>query len=120
MSTSSGSSVPLFRIKQSDQGRIKSIKELVARIDGMPHCLNGQLVDMGDGVRGLVMGFNQQDVIALVMGDESRLRIGKSVTGMGEPFCVPVGANFLGRMVTALGEPCDGLGPVAATVSAGS
>lgn len=114
MGTSAGSPVPLFKIKVAEQGRIKDIKELVARIDGLPRCLNGQLVDMGDGVRGMVMGFTPEDVLVLVMGDDSHLRMGKSVTGTSEPFRIPVGHGFIGRMVTALGEPCDNRGPVEA------
>lgn len=114
MGTSSGSPIPLFKLKVANHGRIKDIKQFVARIDGLPDCINGQLIDMGDGVRGMVMGFNEQDVLVLIMGDEGRLRLGKAVTGIDEPFRIPVGAAFLGRMVTAFGEPCDNLGPIAA------
>ncbi|MCE9613181.1 MAG: F0F1 ATP synthase subunit alpha [Lentisphaerae bacterium] len=114
MGTSSGSPIPLFKLKVANHGRIKDIKQLVARIEGLPDCLNGQLVDMGDGVRGMVMGFNEQDVLVLVMGDESHLRLGKSVTGINEPLQIPVGPGFIGRMVTALGDPCDNLDPIPA------
>ncbi len=114
MHTSPVSPVPLFKLKVAEHGRIRDIKEQIAHIDGLPHCLNGQIVDMGDGVRGLVMGFNEQLVLVLVMGDNSHLRLGKSVSGISAPFCIPVGEACLGRMITVMGDPCDYGGPIAA------
>ncbi len=107
MSSSPGSPIPLFKIKYEERGTIKDIKEIIVRIDGLPGCLNGEIVDLGDGVRGIVMGFTATDVLALVLGDPARLRMGRGVKGSGEPFQIPVGHAFLGRMVSAMGEPCD-------------
>ncbi len=103
-----GSGIPVFKMKLAETGKIRDIKKIIARIQGLPSCMYGQLVEFGDGVRGIVMGFDPQDVLVLVLGDENKLRIGKEVTGVNEPFTIPVGEKFLGRMVTALGEPCDG------------
>ena len=107
MSSSLGSPIPLFKIKVEEKGRIKDIKEIIVRIDGLPTCLNGQIVDMGEGVKGIIMGFNEQDVLALVLGDPGKLRMGKEVSGVSEPFKIPVGEGYLGRMVTALGVMVD-------------
>lgn len=117
MSSLSGSPIPLFKLKVEEKGKIRDIKEIIARIDGLPTCLNGQIVDFGDGVRGIIMGFDEQDVLALVLGDRNKLRMGKSVSGVSEPFRIPVGERFIGRMITALGEPCDQAGPVEASES---
>jgi len=114
MSSLSGSPIPLFRIKVEEKGKIRDIKEIIARIDGLPSCLNGQIVDLGDGVKGIIMGFDEQDVLALVLGDRNKLRLGQEVSGISEPFKIPVGDAFIGRMVTALGDPCDQAGPVEA------
>jgi F-type H+-transporting ATPase subunit alpha len=102
-----GSPIPLLRIKVEEKGRVKDIKEIVARIDGLPTCLNGQLVDLGNDVKGIIMGFDQNDVLVLVLGDATRVRLGREVTGVSEPFRIPVGDGFLGRMVDALGNPVD-------------
>lgn len=102
-----GSPIPLFKMKVQEKGRIKDIKEIIVRIDGLPTCLNGQIVDLGEGVRGIIMGFDADEVLALVLGDPSRLRMGREVAGVSEPFRIPVGDAFIGRMATALGEPCD-------------
>ena len=109
-----GSPIPLFKIKVQEKGRIKDIKEIIVRVDGLPSCLNGQILDMGDGVRGIIMGFDENDVLALVLGDPAKLRMGKEVVGVSEPFKIPVGEGVVGRMVSALGEPCDAGGPIAA------
>ena len=112
MSSFKSSAVPLFKLKVQEKGRIRDIKEIICRVQGLPTCLNGQLVDLGDGVKGVIMGFDEEDVLVLVLGDSSRLRLGKEITGISEPFRIPVGERFLGRMVTALGEPCDQAGEI--------
>jgi F-type H+-transporting ATPase subunit alpha len=99
-------------MKVQEKGRIKDIKEIIVRIEGLPSCLNGQIVDMGDGVKGIIMGYDEQDVLALVLGEPGKLRMGKEVIGVSEPFKVPVGDGFVGRMITAMGEPCDQRGQV--------
>jgi len=114
MSKSASSMVPIFKLKVEEKGVIKDIKEIIVRIQGLPTCLNGQIVDMGNDVKGIIMGFDEKDVLVLALGDQSRLRMGGEVTGVSEPFRIPVGEAFIGRMVTALGEPCDRQGAVEA------
>jgi F-type H+-transporting ATPase subunit alpha len=114
MSILGGSGIPILKIKCEEKGTIRDIKKMIARIDGLPNCLNGELLDMGDGVRGLVMGYDQEAVLALVLGDENRLRLGGQVRGVSEPFVNPVGRGYVGRTVTALGVPCDGGDPIIA------
>lgn len=108
-----------FKIKFQEKGIVKDIKKIIVRIDGLPSCLYGQIVDFGDQNRGIVMGFSEQDVLALVLGDESRVRMGQQVTGVSEPFTIPVGEQYLGRMVDALGQPCDTGGPIETNTSCG-
>lgn len=114
MKSSPGSLIPLFKMKVQEKGRIKDIKEIIVRIDGLPSCLNGQILDMGDGVKGIIMGYDENDVLALVLGDPSKLRLGKEIVGISEPFKIPVGDGFIGRMVSAMGDPCDQREPIVA------
>lgn len=107
MSSSPGSLIPLFKLSVEETGQIKDIKEIIVHIDGLPGCLNGEIIDMGEGVNGIVMGFNERDVLALVLGDPGRLRMGRDVKAISEPFKIPVGDAFVGHMVTAMGEPCE-------------
>ncbi|MEI6148167.1 MAG: F0F1 ATP synthase subunit alpha [bacterium] len=101
-----------FKIKLSETGTIKDIKKMIVRITGLPSCLNGQLVDFGGGSKGIVMGFDEEDVLALLLGDDSSVRLGQVVSGISEPFTIPIGGGYLGRMVDALGNPCDNKGEI--------
>ncbi len=101
------SKIPLFKIKVEEKGVIRDIKEIIVRIDGLPTCLSGEIVDMGDGVRGLLMEFDEESARALVLGNTSKLRMGKEVRAMSEPFKIGVGDACIGRMINAMGEPLD-------------
>ena len=54
MSNLRSSTVPLFKLKVQEKGKIRDIKEIICRINGLPTCLNGQLVDFGDGIKGII------------------------------------------------------------------
>lgn len=112
MSSSPRMAVAPFKIKLTEKGTIKDIKKMIVRITGLPSCLNGQLVDFGGGNRGIIMGFDEEDVLALLLGDDSGIRLGQSVSGTSEPFTIPVGDSMIGRMVDAMGAPIDGKGDI--------
>ena len=105
-----------FKIKISETGVIKDIKKMIVRITGLPSCLNGQLVDFGEGNKGIIMGYDQEDVLALMLGSDAGVRLGQSVAGNNEPFTIPVGDAMIGRMVDAMGAPCDGRGDITCDV----
>lgn len=114
MSRLPGSTIPLFKMRVEEKGRIKDIKEIIVRIDGFPSCLNGQLVDLGDDTKGIVMGYDDEEVLVLALSDPGRLRMGREVVSISEPFKIPVSSQMVGRMVTALGLPCDHGGDIEA------
>ncbi len=99
-----------FEIKEF--GVVKEIKRGIVKIEGLPSCVYGQLIDFGDTDRkGLVIDFNEKEVMAFILGDERDIKLGSTVTSRSEVFSVPVGENFLGRVVNALGEPIDNKNP---------
>jgi F-type H+-transporting ATPase subunit alpha len=104
---SSDSRIPLLRVRLEEKGVIRDIKDTIVRIVGLPACLIGEVIDLGDGVRGIVMEFDAESVMALVLGDPARLRMGREVHGSSTPLKIPVGDACIGRMLTALGLPCD-------------
>ncbi len=112
MSSSPRMAVAPFKIKLTEKGTIKDIKKMIVRITGLPSCLNGQLVDFGGGNRGIIMGFDEEDVLALLLGDDSGIRLGQPVSGTSEPFTIPVGDAMVGRMVDSMGLPIDGKGDI--------
>jgi F-type H+-transporting ATPase subunit alpha len=95
-------------------GTVVGVKKAIASIVGLPFCLYGQMVHFPNDLKGMVVGFNEDTVMALVLGDETQLKAGDEVTGTAEPFQVPVGARFAGRIVDSLARPCDGRGKVEA------
>lgn len=97
-----------------EQGTVLEIKRSIARIAGLPHCLNGQLVDFPRGLKGMIMGFKEDEALALILGAKQDVRPGEKVYGREELFSVPVGYGFLGRVINSLAEPVDGKGPILA------
>jgi F-type H+-transporting ATPase subunit alpha len=89
-------------------GVVKETKRGIVKIEGLPTCAYGQLIEFEDTERkGLVIDFDEREVMAFVLGDEKDIRLGSTVIGSGEVFRVPVGPHLLGRVVNSLGEPLD-------------
>lgn len=97
--------IPALEVKEV--GLVKDVKRGLARIGGLPSCVFGQLLQFSSGVKGLVMGFSANDVLVIILGDDSQIFVGDQVTSLAELITIPVGDNFVGRIVNALGEPID-------------
>ena len=97
-----------FRIKET--GTVKEVKKFIVKIEGFPSCMNGERVIFADGTSGLVMGFNEKEALVIPLGYEANIRIGAEVLAKSSDFRIPVGEALVGRIVNALGEPCDGRG----------
>ncbi|MBI4341369.1 MAG: F0F1 ATP synthase subunit alpha [Candidatus Omnitrophica bacterium] len=89
-------------------GTITEIRRGVVKLSGLPTCIMGQLIELGRGVLGFVVGFTESEVLALTLGDESELAVGQQVDVRQQPLRLPVGPQLLGRVVSPLGEPLDG------------
>src|ERR1700744_141549 len=84
----------------------------IARGEGLPSCMANELLEFENGVRGLALNLDVREIGVVVLGEYSQIEEGQTAKRTGEILSVPVGDNFLGRMVGALGEPLDGLGPI--------
>lgn len=104
--------IPALEVKEV--GTVKEVRHGVVKVSGLPSCIYGQLVELSDGVKGMVIGFNPQEVLLIVLGDDRRIHVGDTVFSHSEMLSVPVGDAFVGRMVNCLGQPLDGKGPIAA------
>ena len=94
-------------------GTVKSVRECILRATGMPSCINGQIVELPYGGRGMVLGFNEDEVQILVLTAKRFIRTGDEIYSKGEFLYLPVGEKFLGRVVNSLCDPVDGLGDIA-------
>ncbi len=103
--------IPSLEVREI--GTVKEAKHGIVKVAGLPSCVYGQLVELGDGVKGMVIGFNPQEVLLIMLGDDRGIHVGDTVFSHAELLSVPVGEAFLGRMVNCLGQPLDGKGPVA-------
>ena len=99
-------------IEIKEIGRVKQVAEGVVKADGLPSCLYGQIVCFEKGEQGLILGFNTHEVVIIVFGDYTGIKIGDIVTSTNELLNVPVGESFLGRSVDCLAEPIDDKGPI--------
>ena len=95
-------------VSVKEVGQIKEIRKSIVRVAGLSNCMIGQLVNLGEGTKGFIMGFNENEVLTLLLGDPAKLKAGMRVYSEAEPFRIPVGDEFLGRIVNPLCEPIDG------------
>lgn len=93
-------------------GYVQSVRKFIVIAKGLPSCINGQIVEFANGILGLVMGFTEEKVQILVIGDTTGIRAGDEVYNKGRSLTLPVGDAFVGRMVDALCRPLDGLAPI--------
>jgi F-type H+-transporting ATPase subunit alpha len=103
------------KVTVAETGTVLSIGDGIARVYGLEGVLSGELVEFKNGVRGLVLNLEEDNVGVAVMGEFREIREGDTVKRTKEIASVPVGKALLGRVVNALGEPVDGKGPIKTT-----
>ncbi len=102
--------IPKFDIRET--GRVKAVKEFIVTAEDLPSCMNGQILEFSEGEEGIVMGFNEEEVQILLLDSTASIRAGQEVFNRGRTLRLPVGENFIGRIVDSLCRPQDGLGPI--------
>jgi F-type H+/Na+-transporting ATPase subunit alpha len=100
------------KVTVAETGTVLSVGDGIARIYGLEGVLAGELVEFSNGVKGLVLNLEEDNVGVAIMGDFKDIREGDLVKRTGQIASVPVGKGLLGRVVSALGEPLDGKGPI--------
>jgi len=100
----------------SETGTVVSIADGMARIYGLEKALISELIIFQNGVKGIVLNLEEDNVGVAVFSGAETVREGMQVRRSGKVNSVPVGPQLLGRVVNALGEPIDGLGELNATI----
>ncbi len=100
-------------IAQRNTGKILSIADGVARIEGLSKLMSNEMIEFPGGLYGMALNLEADTVGAVVMGDVSALKEGDECKTTGRLLSVPVGKELLGRVVDVLGQPVDGKGPIA-------
>ena len=79
--------------------------------------MSGELLDFGNDIYGMVLNLEQDNVGAVLLGGDTKIKEGDIVKRTGKIMQVPVGESMIGRVVDALGRPIDGKGPIHTTQS---
>ncbi|RKG51232.1 F0F1 ATP synthase subunit alpha [Corallococcus sp. AB011P] len=103
------------KVTVAETGTVLTVGDGIARVYGLEGALAGELVEFTNGVQGLVLNLEEDNVGVAIMGEFKDIREGDTVKRTGQIASVPVGKGLLGRVVNALGQPVDGKGPIEAT-----
>jgi len=96
----------------SEIGTVLSVGDGIARIHGLDNVQAGEMVEFANGVQGMALNLEADNVGVVIFGSDSEIKEGDVVKRTGTIVDVPVGKGLLGRVVDGLGNPIDGKGPI--------
>jgi F-type H+/Na+-transporting ATPase subunit alpha len=99
----------------SEVGQVLSVGDGIARAYGLDNVQSGEMVEFENGVRGMALNLETDNVGIVIFGNDREIKEGQTVKRTQAIVDVPVGKGLLGRVVDALGNPLDGKGPVHAS-----
>ncbi|PJB36494.1 MAG: F0F1 ATP synthase subunit alpha [Deltaproteobacteria bacterium CG_4_9_14_3_um_filter_63_12] len=100
------------QVEVSETGTVISTGDGIARVYGLENAMAGELLEFPNGVFGMVLNLEEDNVGVALLGDPQAIREGDPVKRTGRIAEVPVGMAMVGRVVNALGQPIDGLGAI--------
>lgn len=100
------------KVELSETGIVLSVGDGIARVYGLEKAMALELVEFPGGILGLVLNLEEDNVGVAIMGSDIEIKEGDIVKRTGRIAQVPVGEPVLGRVVSAVGEPLDGKGPI--------
>ncbi len=98
-----------------DVGTIIQVGDGIARLHGLEGCMAGELIEFPDGVFGMALNLEEDNIGCVLLGSDRNIKEGDTVKRTGRIVEVPVGEEMIGRVVNALGQPIDGKGNISAT-----
>jgi F-type H+/Na+-transporting ATPase subunit alpha len=103
-------------VSVSETGFVISVGDGIARIYGLETVMAGELIEFADGLSGIALNLEEDQVGAVLLGDYTNLKEGDEVRRTGRIMSIPAGEAMVGRVVDALGRPIDDKGPIHTTV----
>ncbi|MBP5195040.1 MAG: F0F1 ATP synthase subunit alpha [Lachnospiraceae bacterium] len=100
------------KLEVSEVGTVIQVADGIARIHGLEKAMQGELLEFPGEVYGMVMNLEEDNVGAVLLGNQKNISEGDTVKTTGRVVEVPVGDAMLGRVVNSLGQPIDGKGPI--------
>jgi len=98
-------------------GEVIEAGDGIARIKGLPNCMAEEMLEFPNGVFGVALNLEPEQVGAMILGDYTQIAEGNVVKRTGKVLSVPVGPELCGRVVNAIGQPIDGKGPINAKLT---
>ncbi len=95
-----------------DEGVVIEAGDGIAKVEGLQSVRSQELVEFANGVMGIAFNLERDHVGVIILGEYAEISEGTSVRSTGRIASVPVGAGLIGRVVTALGQPIYGKGPI--------
>jgi F-type H+-transporting ATPase subunit alpha len=96
----------------TEVGQVLSVGDGIARVFGLDNVQAGEMVEFENGVRGMALNLESDNVGVVIFGSDRDIKEGQTVKRTRAIVDVPVGKELLGRVVDALGNPIDGKGPI--------
>ena len=102
--------------KPSDQqyevGTVLTVGDGIATVSGLEHATYGEILIFSSGIRGMVQELNRDEIGCILFGDDQNILEGSAVRRTGRTAGIPVGEEYMGRVIDALGNPIDGKGKI--------
>ena len=102
-------------VEVDEVGTVLEVGDGIARIYGLRNCLAMEMLELPHGVTGLALNLEEENVGAVLLGDDTLIKEGDLVKRTGRVLQVPVGEALIGRVVDPLGQPLDDKGPIETT-----
>jgi F-type H+-transporting ATPase subunit alpha len=99
-------------MKMESVGTVLQVGDGVARIYGLDDCMVSEILEFPNGVFGIALNLEEDNVGAILLGSDTLIKEGDVVKTTGRIISVPVGEALIGRVTNALGQPIDGKGPI--------
>lgn len=100
------------KMETIDSGTIIQIGDGIARVYGLGDCMEGELLEFSNGVYGMALNLEQDNVGCVLFGSGEGIKEGDVVKRCSRVVDVPVGEDLIGRVLDPLGKPIDGKGPI--------
>ena len=100
------------KMQVSETGTVITIHDGIVNVYGMNNAMYGELIEFETGVKGIVQNVNENSVGCVLLGSDHGLHEGSKAVRTKKRAGVPVGENFIGRVIDALGAPIDGKGEI--------
>ena len=100
---------------REEVGTVIDTGDGIAHVEGLPSVMTQELLEFAGGVLGVALNLDEHSIGAVILGESDKIEEGQQVRRTSEVLSVPVGDEFLGRVINPLGEPIDGRGDITAT-----